>query len=1639
MAGDLTGIENVGEFFSAHYFQERLAEDIGARDEASRAEIEAIAARIRGLRAHMLRALDEARLLTPGTRREIVHDLSVRTLEALGFERHTDAYVAIERAESGKEAVPILAELAHGDRPYLVAMEGGLGDEGLDLLEQTAGVLPHLPDVIRTQGFMRPRDMALGDVISAIFENEAAPAWVMLIGAHEVVLAERARWGRGQHLRFDFDVLLRRNDATALKITASLLGRPLLAPTAGRALHDDLTERSHKHAVGVSKELKYAAREAVELLGNEVVHYYRTTLKKPLFTDRAARDLTEDCLVYLFRLLFLFYAEARAPELHGLPMGAEEYARGYSLEVLRELEQVPLTTPEARDGLFFHESIQRLFEIVNDGFEPLQAALVSLQDRAAGDFLARGFTLKGLHSTLFSREATPRLSRVKLRNEVLQKIIRLLSLSPEGRRGSGKTWGRGRISYAQLGIGELGAVYEGLLSYSGFFAKEILYEVHRVGETTDDTQQSHFVPERELGRYSDDELSFPARDEHGREVRQRHKYPQGTFIFRLAGRDRERSASYYTPQVLTQCLVKYALKELLQGKSADDILELTICEPAMGSGAFLVETIDQLADAYLERKQRETGERVPVGDYVRVKQQVKAFLAEERVYGVDLNPMATRLASVSLWLATMHERQPAPSFAARLFVGNSLIGARFAVYDEDAFASDEPFAKAIALLIKQSPPLELEERLGTVLKGWEGQSAAAVNALRDRIEVDLAEEAKDEEEESANEEGAEERAEKLAKLLKRLVAQLKTARWQRTPPRVLTVEQVVAGERPPGSIYHFLLAHPDMSPFEGDKALKELAPEEIEKLKAWRKQILGDPTPEERKRLAAVSARVDALMRSAVDERLRVLRECAPQLEVWGQGPSERPLGGFKSVRDREQLIAKLHREDGPYGQLQRVMQLWAALWAWPLRDVSHLPDRRAWIVAVEEVLGAESRPLEVAQIRMPSIDDETAEDVRAGDLWGVVRATSARSRPLCFELEAPEVFVRRGGFDLVIGNPPWLKVDWNEQGLLEEMYPRLALDAVSASDVAKRRSEVLNSTGRVDEYLEEAGQTQGMKAFLNAPSNYALLQGVQTNLYKCFLVQAWRVSAGAGVSALIHQDGIFDDPKGGALREEAYRRLRWVFRFKNELRLFEDVHNLRPYALTVSAADREPHLASIANLFHPSTIDDSVAHDGAGDVTGIKTDGGEFEVRGHLRRVVHIGPSELALFVRLFDKPGTSAARARLPLVHSDEVLSVLRKLAMHTGRLGDLGEDVYGNKMWDETERQKDGTIRRETRFPSGPEEWILSGPHFYVGTPFNKTPREGCRNNVDYEPIDLTSITDDYLPRTNFVPACSASEYAARSPKFLGAPFFARYRHVHREMLALTGERTLVPALVPPGAAHIHSVASIGTRDLGILCRWSGLSASLVIDYFVRARGSGHLHAEESKGLPRPTDGAIADVIGGRWLRLNCLTEHYGALWNLLWTDCTTGWSLSDPRLSAWPKPTDSWSRVSAVRNHFERRWALVEIDALAALELGLTIDELCTVYRTQFPVLREYERHTWFDANGRIAFSANKGIGRIDRKSFALWQDHLRRGAPLPKEFDTKGLTPPFDLRDREADMRLAYAFFVERIGLAKGAKAPMGAS
>ena len=100
----------------------------------------------------------------------------------------------------------------------------------------------------------------------------------------------------------------------------------------------------------------------------------------------------------------------------------------------------------------------------------------------------------------------------------------------------------------------------------------------------------------------------------------------------------------------------------------------------MGSAAFLNETINQLAEAYLTKRQQERQESIPYEQRSKELQKVKMYIADRNIYGVDLNPTAVELAEVSLWLNTIYEGSFVPWFGTQLVNGNSLIGAHRACY-----------------------------------------------------------------------------------------------------------------------------------------------------------------------------------------------------------------------------------------------------------------------------------------------------------------------------------------------------------------------------------------------------------------------------------------------------------------------------------------------------------------------------------------------------------------------------------------------------------------------------------------------------------------------------------------------------------------------------------------------------------------------------------------------------------------------------------------------------------------------------------------------------------------------------------------------------------------------------------------------
>lgn len=1508
MALDMNGIKNENEFFTTHYIAAMLEGDL---EPVVKGWKEAAEASARPTPARRL--LEWGRLWLKEARTDpraaFADELLPGLLEALGYAP------ARSLRPLGEECVWVETEVCRsGGAPELWAVAVREEDESQwDPLECPLPLTDAQGQPLPESGLPTAEE-ALNKQVFAAAEP---PHFVLLFSSRQCVLVDRFKWNARRLLRFHFDDIFNRRDEKIFFIMAAFLHRQSLCPQEGLSLLDALDEKSHKHAYGVSEDLKYALRECIELLGNEAVRWLRQDAKEKVYDgalDAAALSL--ECLRYMYRLLFLFYIEAR-PDLGYVPLKSETYLSGYSLESLRELELMNLSDEESRDGTYLHESLDILFGMIWNGYS-------GSADRTGLDETPRihEFDIAPLRSHLFDPDKTPLLRRVRFRNEVLQKVIALMSLTrpKKGER-------RGRISYAQLGINQLGAVYEALLSYRGFFAQTDLYEV-KADPQDDELQTAYFIRAEDIEKYrsgNEDKLVY----ETGADGLKRLKvYPKGRFIYRMAGRDREKSASYYTPESLTRCLVKYALKELLPGKSADEILHLTVCEPAMGSAAFLNEAVNQLAEAYLARKQEELGRKLPLDQYPAELLRVRMYMADNNVFGVDLNPVAVELAEVSLWLNSISSSVFVPWFGNQLLCGNSLVGARRQV----------------------RPAHEISQGSG------------------------------------------------------------KRAPWQDGVPRRVTA----TAPRRPQEIYHFLLPDNGMAAYD-DKDIKKLVPDAVKAAKDWRKEFVRPFESGHLEQLCRLSEAVDRLWAAHTAKQAELRAKTSDSLHVWGQAEDTAPHAQ-RSVQEKDRILqleqfAEGVRQSTPYLRLKLAMDYWCALWFWPLDKTDLLPTREEFLFEISLLLQGEvfSTVLtERGQTFLPGFDPLNRGD-RPGlplqDELGrvdveslcqqferlrLVRELARRLHFFHWELEFADIFATRGGFDLILGNPPWLKVEWNEGGIMGDHDPEFVLYNFPAARLAALREDILRRHQLLPAYLREYTETAGTQTFLNALQNYPQLRGMQTNLYKCFLPQAWWLNATQGVAAFVHPEGIYDDPNGGAFRQEVYPRLRAHFQFQNEKKLFP-IGNRERFSLNIYCDVRQPSFCTIANLFAPQTVDACFAHDGAGKVGGIKTDEDTWNTAGHRDRIVHLDEERLALLAALYDAPGTPALAARLPVLHARELLDVLACFVKAGHKLRDSAGSYYATVMFDETYAQRDGTIRRETCFPEHAGELVLSGPHFYVSNPLYQTPYAICETHRAYAHLDLELLPSTYLPRTNYVPACDAATYLARTPCVpwredeedgkqsagaeKGKPVTAYYRLICRRRISTAMERTLIPSIMPPSAAHIHPAISFTFADDTILLTTCCTFSSIPFDFYIKSTGRGDFYEETARILPLLLDN-LAPQARTLALTLNCLTTHYAVLWEEGFTETMTRqvWLKRDGRLpdSFFTALTPHWQRQCALRTDYARRQALVEIDVLVARALGMSLEQLQTIYRIQFPVLRQNEAGTWYDRHGRIVFTTSKGL-------------------------------------------------------------------
>jgi hypothetical protein len=1650
------GITNENEFYGHQYLAEVFAGDIrelidrwqASADAAPAGDEEAKVTPFVKLRRQGTPWFAElnklGRLRDPAECIRAHRELHKPLLEALGYKLSDEMFEPIDR-----HPMPtwLVRRDGQGNPRLLIVPAYNPGQEEESVLDQKLKPVhfdgQEVPPAYRNY-------TSLEILSETIFASEKPARYVLLVGLREWVLIDRMKWPNNRLLRFDWAEILDRKEDLTLKAAAALLHSDSIAPSTGSSLLEGLEENAHKHAHGVSSDLKYALREAIEMLGNEAVRQLREQAasdKKGFYSGKDAVDPSElslECVRLVYRLMFLFYIEAR-PELGYVPIQKSDvYFKGYSLEILRDIaEKARLEGVRERDGKYFDASLKGLFKAVSGG-----CGLTNQPTLTQGT-VKDAFALAPLDSKLFDPESTPLLNKVVFPNHVWQSVIKLMSLS-RGKR-------KGRVSYQLLSINQLGEVYEALLSYRGFFADEELYEVQpdpngtrgrtavvreegeeadgeegevveeaagQGGGTKDVMESAWFVPASRISEYTENEIVYDTNDEGRKQAR---KYAKGTFIYRLAGRDREKSASYYTPQVLTRCLVKYALKELLVGKKADDILKLTICEPAMGSAAFLNEAVNQLAEAYLERKQDELKKRIPHDQYAFELQKARMFIADRNVFGVDLNPVATELAEVSLWLNAIYGEQPKPGeapkparvpwFGYQLFAGNSLVGARRQVYDQMLLSPGKSETK-----------------------------------------------------------------------------------WYDTEPRRLNP---MNPDRKETEVYHFLLPDEGMANYT-DKVAKSLYPDDFARIKAWRKEFIKPLAPSEIKRLKQLSEAIDKLWA----EHTRLMKEDRERTEdplvLW---PETAAATELLSRAQKEQLRKKhvLNEDEDvatPYRRLKLAMDYWCALWFWPITQSASLPSRDQWWLEIGAILEGNIVDLAIQpDLPVASEAAEPADDLaslvdKTSDLPGLkdklgqlrisrlrknfpniqtVEASYSRHRFFHWELAFADIFGGQGGFDLVLGNPPWLKISWNEAGILSEKNPVFAIRKLNSTELNEKRASALAAiVGLKEAWRQELEEAEAIQQFLNASQNYPSLKGMKANLYKCFLPLSWMLNAQNGVSGLLHPEGVYDDPAGGSLRELLYFRLRAHFQFINELQLFSEVHHVTKYSINIYGNTRQQvSFANIANLFSPSTIDSCFNHDGDGKVGGYKDVQGKWNVVGHADRIVGINIERLGVFSALYDQPGTPSARARLPSIHAGSLSSVLEKIAAFPAKLSGTKDGYYTTQHWNESNAVLDGTITRNkdrtAPFPENATEWIFSGPHFYIASPMYKTPRRVCSANGHYDCLDLAAISTDYLPRTNYKPMGDIIEYHRRTPVVTwpdtpgeSGPVTGYYRLCFRNMMVSSNERTLIGAIMPKSVAHPNSVLSAAFRDKKLLVLAAASSFAITSDFYVKSSGRSGLY-DSWEALPLPSN---FKFLAPRVLALNSPTTHFAELWNELFgvDFLSQNWTQpSNPRLNDkfYAMLTPEWQPGCSLRTEYERRMAMIEIDVLIAQELGLTLEELGLIYRVQFSVMQQYERDTWYDMNGRIAFTNSKGLigvglprkrkrsdaeikvsfpdgfsrevegwdevrklqddGKLPDGSVVLTtvMDDTQPGGPVQRE---RKYVAPFALANREEDYRIAWEFF-----------------
>lgn len=388
-----------------------------------------------------------------------------------------------------------------------------------------------------------------------------------------------------------------------------------------------------------------------------------------------SREVYGGLLTTLMRLVFVLYAEDRSL----MPAG-EVYQQHYSLsglfERLRDDQARYPDTMDARYGAW--AQLLALFRLIHDGAQHGELRFVARHGRLF-DPDAYPFLEGRPHGT--TRSKGERTTPPKVSDGTIYRVLNnLLILNGE------------RLSYRSLDVEQIGSVYEAMM---GFALEQAGAPVIAVGSKhiVIDLEALLEQKPKDRAKWLSDHASvkLPAKsaidkattiDELVAAIGKKTsrytpmKMPLGA-LYLQPTEERRRSGSHYTPRSLTEPIVRTTFRPIFDrlGDAAtpEEILDLKVCDPAMGSGAFLVESCRFLAERLVKTWEVHKV-TPPVPDDEDLLTYARRLVAERCLYGVDRNIFAVDLAKLSLWLATLAKDHPFTFLDHSLRHGDSLVG-----------------------------------------------------------------------------------------------------------------------------------------------------------------------------------------------------------------------------------------------------------------------------------------------------------------------------------------------------------------------------------------------------------------------------------------------------------------------------------------------------------------------------------------------------------------------------------------------------------------------------------------------------------------------------------------------------------------------------------------------------------------------------------------------------------------------------------------------------------------------------------------------------------------------------------------------------------------------------------------------------